>query len=195
MLRNRHRRRRPPLVLLPAHKLTGTPTRHPPPAATRTKRVQATLGLDLINILQAAALLILTVAEKKTPSCYLRNRLISRCSRWAPRRLRLSRRLSSPESCKPPRRLKTRDNLINQVFSPCRGRRAIFPTVGRVARMQPAGPPRRQLLNPPSSERAGARLPRLRPRLPIKKKASCLRTGTAPSLCLRRPRCITRQLT
>ena len=108
---------RPPLVLPLAHKLT----RPPCPVAlsllpNRVIRLSSSrrCGLkNLINITLAVELILLRIAHKKILRCCLQTRLTNLCSRWAHRRLWLSKRLNSHASGRLPLQIR----LVN--MPPC----------------------------------------------------------------------------
>ena len=93
---------RPPLVLPLAHKLTRPPCPVAlsllPNRVIRLSRLRRSGLKNLINITLAVELILLRIALKKILRCCLQTRLTNRCSRWALRRLWLSKRHNSPAS-------------------------------------------------------------------------------------------------
>ena len=112
--------RRPPLVLPLAHKLTRPPC--PVALPLLPSRVIIRLSrprrcgllINLINIPLAVELILHRAAHKKILRCCLQTRLTNRCSRWAPRRLWLSRRHNSPGSGRPPPQIRSAN-----IIPPC----------------------------------------------------------------------------
>ena len=93
---------RPPLVLPLAHKLTRPPclvalSLLPSRVIIRLSRPRRCGLKNLINIL-AVELILHRIAHKKILRCCLQTRLTNRCSRWALRRLWLSKRHNSHAS-------------------------------------------------------------------------------------------------
>ena len=93
---------RPPLVLPLAHKLTRPPCPVAlsllPNRVIRLSRLRRCGLKNLINITLAVELILRRIAHKKILRCCLQTRLTNRCSRWALRRLWLSKRHNSPAS-------------------------------------------------------------------------------------------------